>query len=140
LFPLQTKKKPMALFGWLRSKSSKPRELTFDAVASIMEKYGELLEKYPTAYVDESRLPVPKAEMRRALQAAWKMAPQLRNAIEIGWASLHRFQPNIGRTPVDANPESSAMLNRFVEISKAAEPEMNRDLGELTAFKRANQP
>jgi hypothetical protein len=77
--------------------------------------------------------------MRHALQAAWKMAPQLRNAIEIGWTSLHRFQPNVGRTPIDANPDVPSMLNRFVEISKVAEPEMNRDFEELTAFKRANQ-
>lgn len=128
----------MELFGWLRPKPSKPREPTFEVIARIIEKYGELLEKYPTAFIDESRLPVPKEEMRRALQAAWKMAPQLRNAIEIGLTSLHRFQPNIGRTPLYANPDSPAMLNRFVEISKITEPEMNRDFEELTAFKRDN--
>jgi hypothetical protein len=128
----------MALFGWLSSKQNKPGELTFDAIAGIMEKYGALLEKYSTAYVDESWLPVPKDEMRRALQAAWKMAPQLRNAIEIGWTSLHRFQPSVGRTPVDADADSPTMLNRFVEISKIFGPEMDRDLEELRSFKRAN--
>jgi hypothetical protein len=127
------------MFSWLKSKQRKPHELTFDAVADIMEKYGALLEKYPTAYLDETMLPVSKDEMRRALQAAWKIAPHLRNAIEIGWTSLHRFQPNIGRTPVDANPDSPSMLNRFVEISKIAEIEMNRDFEEMIAFKRANQ-
>ena len=68
------------MFGWFKAKQSKPRELTDDAIADIMEKYGALLEAYPTAYVDETLLPVPKDEMRRALQAAWKMAPPLRNA------------------------------------------------------------
>jgi hypothetical protein len=129
----------VALFGWLRSKSSNPRELTFDVIAGIMEKYGALLERYPTAYVDESWLPVPKDEMRRALQAAWKMAPELQNAIEIGWTSLHRFQPNIGRTPIDTNTDAPATLNHFVEISEAAQPEMDRDFAELTKFKRVNQ-
>jgi hypothetical protein len=138
LFPQQAKRKPMVLFGWLRSKPSKPRELTFEIVADIMEKYGALLERYQTAYVDESWLPVPKSEMRRAFQAVWKMAPQSRNAIEIGWTSLHRFQPNIGRTPVDADPDSPTMLDCFVEISKIAGPEMERDLEEMNAFKRAN--
>jgi hypothetical protein len=125
------------MFGWLR-KPAKSHKLTFDVIAGIMEKYGALLEKYPTAYVDESRLPVPKDEMRRALQSAWKIAPQLRNAIEIGWTSLHRFQPNIGRTPVEANADSPAMLKRFVEISKIARPEMDSDFEALQSFKRTN--
>jgi hypothetical protein len=127
------------VFGWFSLKQGKPPELTFDVIADIMEKYGVLLEKHPTAYVDESLLPVPKNEMRRALQAARKIAPELRNAIEIGWTSLHRFQPNIGRTPIDANPGSPTMLNRFVEISKVGEPEMHRDFEEMDAFKKANQ-
>ena len=50
----------------------------------------------------------------------------------------HRFTV-FGRTPIDANPDSPMALNRFVEISKTAEPEMNRDFEELAAFKRANE-
>jgi hypothetical protein len=57
---------------------------------------------------------------------------------EIGWTSLHRFRPSVGRTPVDANPESPEMLTRFVEISKVVEPEMDRDFEEMNAFKRVN--
>lgn len=42
--------------------------------------------------------------MPQVFKAEWKMAPneQLRNYIEIGWASLSMFQPGVGPTPVDA--------------------------------------
>jgi hypothetical protein len=130
------------MFGWFRPKQDKPRELSFDVIADIMEKYGALLEKYPTAFVDESLLPLPKDEMRSVLRAAWKVAPdpQLRNAIEVGWASLSKFQPNVGPVPIDANPHLPKMLDRFVEIGKVAAPEMDRDFEELKAFKRDNNP
>jgi hypothetical protein len=36
------------MFGWFKSTPSKPRELTLDTIADIMEKYGALLEKHPT--------------------------------------------------------------------------------------------
>jgi hypothetical protein len=75
------------MFGWFKAKQSEPRALSFDVIADVMEKYGALLEKYPTAYLDESLLPLPKEAMRRVLRQAWKLAPrpQLRNAIEVGW-------------------------------------------------------
>jgi hypothetical protein len=128
----------MALFSWFRRKPARP-ELTLNYVAAVLKKYGTLLEEHPTAYIDQSRLPVPKSEMRRVLQAAWKMAPELRKTIEVGWISLYRFQSDIGRVPIDANPDKREMLNRFVEISKTAQREMERDFEELSAFKRTNQ-
>jgi hypothetical protein len=124
------------MFGWFTARYRKPRELTFDSIADIVERYGALLEKYPTAYVDERSLPAPKNEVRSALKAAWRIADdsQLRNAIEVGWMSLHRFQPGIGPSPIDANPKSPAMLNRFVELSKLTQQEMDRDFQELRVF------
>jgi hypothetical protein len=118
----------LLMFRWFRAKR-RPRELTFEVIADIVERYGVLLERYPTAYVDERLLPVRKDEVRSALKASWKMAQnsQLRSAIEIGWTSLHRFQPNVGPKPIDADPDSPDMLNRFVEISKVSQQEMDRD-------------
>src|SRR5271155_2123437 len=100
------------MFGWFGSKQNKPRELSFDVIADILGKYGALLEKYPTAYVDEIWLPAPKDEMRRVFRTAWRTVPnlQLRNSIEVGWASLSKFQPNVGPVPVDADPSSVKML------------------------------
>jgi hypothetical protein len=124
------------MFGWFTARPSKPRELTFDAIADIIERYGALLEKYPTAYVDERSLPAPKEDVKSALKAAWKTAgnSQIRNAIEIGWMSLHRFQPNVGPKSIDADTNSLDMLNRFVELSKLTRQEMDRDFEELRAF------
>jgi hypothetical protein len=138
------------MFKWLKGRqaiASAPAKLTTTDVPKIMQQYGALLEKYPTAYVDETWLPVPKEQMRLVFKAAWKMAPtaQLRNYVEVGWTCLSMFQPGVGKTPVDgavpsdASPQSlMAQLSRFVEFGKRAQAEAERDLIEMRAFVRHN--
>ena len=136
------------MLGWFKGKSAKPAELTKDAIADILGKYGKLLERHPTAFMDESWLPLPKDQMPLVFKAAWKMAPneQLRNYIEIGWVSLSMFQPGVGPTPVDAavpddiSSESMKTLDRFVELGKRAQAESDRQLQEMQEFTRANEP
>ena len=131
------------MFGWFKSsKPKKPRDLTVADIGDILAKYGELLEKHPTAFMDESWLPVPKDEMRRVFKAAWKIAPtsEMRDYVEIGWTLLSMFQPGVGAVPLDAamprdvSPESIKPLERFVELSKAAQAESDRDLKEKREF------
>jgi hypothetical protein len=122
-------------------------ELTTADVPRILQKYGELIEKYPTAYVDETLLPVSKHQMKMVLKAAWKMAPneQLRNHVEVGWTLLSMFQPNIGEVPIDCKispnllPEDMAQLDRFLQIGKVAQAESEKDREELQEFIRKNQ-
>jgi hypothetical protein len=69
------------MFDWFKKLPQAPNALTRADVPDILEKYGALMEKHPTAYMDETWLPVSKAQMRSVFKAAWKMAPDstLRN-------------------------------------------------------------
>ena len=131
------------MFGWFKSsKPNKQRDPTVADIGDILAKYGELIEKHPTAFMDESWLPVTKDEMRRVFKAAWKISPtpEMRNYVEIGWTLLSMFQPGVGPVPVDAavprdvSRESIRALERFGELSKLAQAESERDLKEKREF------
>jgi hypothetical protein len=124
--------------------------LTTSDVARIMQEYSGLLEKYPTAYMDEKWLPVPKDQMRLVLKAAWKMAPnaELRKYVEIGWTLLSMFQTGVGDIPVDGDiPRDPKLiseahlqkLDRYVVLGKLAEVEGDKELVEMRSFIAANQ-
>src|SRR5579863_5149257 len=106
------------MFGWFKSQSKAAANLTLADVAPVLEKYGMLLEKYPTAFVDESWLPVPKNQMRLVFKAAWKLAPtaEMRNYVEVGWTLLSMFQPDVGAVPVDAATPKNASPNDVVTM------------------------
>lgn len=113
---------------WFRRKPAKLVDLATDAIVDIIGKYAELLERYPTAFIDESWLPVPKAQMPQVFKAAWKNGAE-RPAVELhrtGWVSLSMFQPGVETTPVDAaaprdaSRESTETLDRSVELGKSA--------------------
>jgi hypothetical protein len=144
---LYREQETIQMFGWFKSaKRQHRRDLTLADVADVMATYGDLLMKYPTAYIDESWLPVPKEQMRQVFKAAWKLAPtaEMRNYVEVGWVSLSMFQPSVGHVPVDAavprdaSPESIRVLDRFLKLSEAAKPESDRDYREMQEFKREN--
>ncbi len=139
------------MFEWFRPKgqpaaTKKPRTLTTAAdVMDILAQYGELLEKYPTAFVDESWLPVPKDQMRLAFKAALKFAPndEMREVVKVGWTFLSMFQPGVGPTPVDGKPpkdprdkKAFAQFERYAEFLTKSQVEMERDAAEMEAFIR----
>jgi hypothetical protein len=51
-----------------------------------VEAYGKLLEEYPLSILDDSMLPLPKAEMKILLKALYAKTsnPQLADHIETG--------------------------------------------------------
>lgn len=122
------------MLGWLRSSILKRSpERSTPEVSRIIATYGELLEKYPAAYMDESWLPVSKKQMRR----------EMRNYVEVAWPLLSMFQPGIGRIPVDAGerdgtPESLKMLHEYLKLSERAKAESDRDYADMREFIRAN--
>ena len=134
------------MLGWLRSSILKRSpEQRASEVSRIIATYGELLEKHPAAYMDESWLPVSKKQMRRVFKTAWKIAPtaEMRNYVEVAWPLLSMFQPGIGRIPVDAGerdgtPESLKMLHEYLKLSERAKAESDRDYAEMREFIRAN--
>ena len=140
--------------AWVLSSKEQARTtsitLTTSDVARIMQEYSGLLEKYPTAYMDEKWLPVPKDKMRLVLKAAWKMAPnaELRKYVEIGWTLLSMFQTGVGDIPVDGDiPRDPKLiseahlqkLDRYVVLGKLAEVEGDKEQVEMRSFIAANQ-
>jgi hypothetical protein len=134
------------MLGWLKSSIlRRSPELNPSDVSRIMAKYGELLERYPTAYMDEGWLPVSKKQMRLVFKAAWKIAPtaEMRNYVEVAWPLLSMFQPGIGSIPVDAaerdgTPESLTMLHEYLKLTERTKAESDRDYAEMREFTRAN--
>jgi hypothetical protein len=136
----------MQMLAWLKSfMLRRYREPNASDVSKIIAKYGELLEKHPAAYMDESWLPASKEKMRLAFRAAWKIAPtaEMRSYVEVVWPLLSMFQPGIGSIPVDAaerdgTPESLKMLNEYLKLCERTKAESDRDYAEMNEFVRAN--
>lgn len=133
------------MLGWLRSMLRLSPKLNPSDVAGIVAKYGELLEKYPAAYMDESWLPLPKKQMRLVFKAAWTIAAtaEMRHYVEVAWPMLSMFQPGIGPVPVDAaerdgTPESLRMLHEYLELSERTKSESDRDYAEMREFTRTH--
>lgn len=134
------------MLGWLKSSIfGRSRELDASYVYKIVAKYGEVLEQYPAAYIDESWLPVSKKQMRIVLKAAWKAAPtaEMRNYVEVVWPLLSMFQPRIGPIPLDAaerdgTAESLKMLHEYLRLCERTKAESDRDYAEMREFTRAN--
>jgi hypothetical protein len=123
-------------------RESTPTKLTTADVPDILGKFGALMEKYPTAYIDETWLPASKDQMRLVFKAAWKMAPnaELRNHIDMACLFLSHFQPGIGpvpmdfKVPEDLSSESMAQLDRYVQLQKVALAEAEKDSAAMDEF------
>lgn len=134
------------MLRWFKSSIlRRSPELNASYVSRIIAEYGELLEKYPAAYLDESWLPVSKKKMRLVFKAAWKIAPtaEMRNYVEVVWPLLSMFQPGIGPIPVDAaerdgTPESLKMLHEYLKLCERTKTESDRDYAEMREFTRTN--
>lgn len=120
--------------------SKKPKTAMVD-VEETIARYGELIEKYPASYIDETWLPASKDQMRVAFKAVWQSAPELRNSVEVGWALLHIFQPGVGQMPIcptapkdPRDKQGMARLERYLALDKKAETERKSDAAEMKAF------
>ena len=69
----------------------------------VIEAFGMLMERYPTAILDTAKLPRAKQEMKRIFMDAWRKVgdQKLRTAMEIYFAHLSQFQEGVGDTPVE---------------------------------------
>jgi hypothetical protein len=69
----------------------------------LLGALGELMERYPTALLDSSRLPAPKQVLKTVIKNAWKREPSLRNQLECAYVHLSHFQDGIGDAVLDCN-------------------------------------
>jgi len=137
------------MFSWLRkTRQDAIAKKSIIVANAAIEKFGELLEKYPGGYLDESWLPLPKSEMKTAFKVRWLIAKneEEREWIKVGWFYLSSFQPGIGQTPLTANldgntsPETViAKLGPYLEFSKQVEADMLRDKAEFEQFIETSQ-
>jgi hypothetical protein len=108
-------------------------------------RYGIILEHQGSAILDASKLPLQKAEMKKALIAVWRSAPdeKMRNAVEFGYVNLANFQDGVGDKPIDdklpknADPAKvKAILDPWLAWSPKVQAEMSQLVAELEEFKR----
>jgi hypothetical protein len=69
--------------------------------AELVGALGELMEQYPTAFLDSSRLPAPKKKMKTAIMDVWKRERSLRGQLTHAYMYLSHFQDGIGDVVLD---------------------------------------
>src|SRR5437660_6060230 len=75
-----------------------------------IEAFGVMMERYPTAILDTSKLPLPKADMRRVFMDTWlaQTDEKMRTFLEIAYIHLSQFQDGVGDSPIDCKVQSDA--------------------------------
>jgi hypothetical protein len=137
------------MLKWLQQRRRRRANGRFvKAVPAILARYGELIEAHPTAYIDETQLPVDKEMMKAALKIGWKLADndKQREWLKVGWILLSQFQKGVGETPIDCNlspgllpsDEEVSRLDRFLQFAKIAEAETEKNRAEMFEFIRQN--
>jgi hypothetical protein len=92
--------------------------------------------------MDESWLPLPKAEMKTVLKIAIaaERDETRRDWLRGGWVLLSEFQPNIGDEPVSCDlpekptPEALKTIERYMSVAKQAQAEREQSMLELKEF------
>ena len=111
----------------------------------LIEAFEVLMERYPTAILDISKLPLPKANMRRVLMDAWlaQTDQKTRTFLEIAYVHLSQFQDGVGDKPIDCKLPSDAdsekkmaVLEPYLRFSSAVTEEAESLRAELEDFKR----
>src|SRR5260370_18715761 len=107
------------------------------------------MERYPTAILDTSKLPLPKADMKCLSTGAWltQTDGKIRNFLEIAYVHLSQFQDGVGDKPIDctlpAGPDpakTTAILAPYRRFSGAVTKEAETLRAEFEEFKRRKLP
>jgi hypothetical protein len=110
-----------------------------------IEAFGVMMERYPTAILDTSKLPLPKADMRRVFMDTWlaQTDEKMRTFLEIAYIHLSQFQDGVGDSPIDckvpsdADPKKKmAVLEPYIRFSSAVTEEAESLRIEFEEFKR----
>jgi hypothetical protein len=110
-------------------------------IPRILARYGDLIEKYPTSYVDETALPLDKSGMKTVLRIALDAEVDHNRIawLRTAWVLLSRFQPDIGPIPLSLEilerPTDADLANmdRYFAVAKKSAAEAEDDLRELRA-------
>jgi hypothetical protein len=134
------------MFEWFKERSERAHvDRAARNVPAILSRYSQLLEKHPTAYMDETWLPVSKAEMKNILKVALMSAKNddRREVIKICWTLLSKFQKGIGKIPIDCTlpgnssyEEGDRIMEPYLRIAKIAKAEEDLNRTEILEFIR----
>lgn len=80
---------------------SVPIAVSAPSAESLLRALGSVIENYPTALMDASRLPAPKQTMKAVIKEAWQREPRLRPQLMHAYLHLSYFQDGIGDTILD---------------------------------------
>jgi hypothetical protein len=134
------------MFNWFHHRNERTGTDQRSRASAILASYQELLEKYPTAYLDETWLPVSKNEIKAILKTAWVSTKNTdrREWIQIAWSLLSKFPPGIG-SPIRCSAQSyvydegnGRSLERYLEIAKIAHAEEDAIRNEILEFIQQN--
>jgi hypothetical protein len=132
---------------WLEKRRKRIQAERFAKMAGeALGRLGQLMEKYPGSFIDETWLPKSKDAMKGLLMAAIATARTQahREVYEVGWLSLANFQPNIGDTPIsmpvfparlaDVTPEFKKALEQWQEVANRVQAEGERCMAEMRTY------
>lgn len=115
----------------------------------VIGGFGALMERYPTAILDTSELPLPKSEMKRVFRRAWRKTTdeRLRNFLQIAFVHLNEFQDGVGDLPIDCtlppNPDPTKtlrILDPYLRFAPAMTKEAESLRAEFADFERPKPP
>jgi hypothetical protein len=69
--------------------------------ADLIGKLGDLMERYPVALMDSSRLPASKQTMKTVIEDVWRREPALRGQLAHAYLYLSHFQDGKGNEILD---------------------------------------
>jgi hypothetical protein len=113
-------------------------------IGDVVPALGKIMEHSPLVIFPVSELPLPKDEMKIALQLAWGMTTdeQLKCFVAVAYLQLAHFRDDITR-PIDPTlamgltpTETIELLAPYLAISDAIVAESNELLREFGEFER----
>jgi len=136
-----------AALSWLRNslQTRTPGRETNSIPGESIEAFGVLMERYPTAILDTSKLPLPKADMKDLFTHAWltQTDERIRNLFELAYVHLSQFQDGVGDKPIDCSFPSDhdpamtmAILEPYLRFSGSVTKEAEILRAEFEDFKR----
>ena len=132
---------------WLAKRRKRIEAEEFAKLAGeALGRLGQLMEKYPGSFLDETWLPLPKDSMKGIIKASIATAKTSarREVFEVGWLMLANFQPGIGDTPIsmpafparlaDVTPEFKKALDDWQVVSNRVQAESEQCMAEMRAY------
>ena len=135
-----------AALSWLKKSLETRTGREANAIpGEVIEAFGVLMERYPTAILDTLKLPLPKEDMKCLFTRAWlsQTDEKIRNLLEIAYVHLSQFQDGVGDKPIDctlpSDPDTAktmAILGPYLRFSGVVTKEAETLRAEFEDFKR----